>query len=192
MATVTPSKALNDTTLPTAIEHSFSFTLKFVSTFALIVIIILTLLGNSLVIGAFVAFRKLRNVTNYFVASLAVTDILVAVFSMPLWAAYLLTGTVVKIPSRFILCYYKACSSSADEVQYSFQTFNISLRSQIYLHHLHKVMHSEINSYRFGIHSFSAKFSGDIANIVSNIWVVNFFLGTIYYFEISHFFPEIL
>ena len=96
MVNVTPSRALNDTTLPTAIEDSFSFTLKFVSTSVLIVIIILTLLGNSLVIGAFVAFRKLRNVTNYFVASLAVTDILVAVFSMPLWAAYLLTGMVVK------------------------------------------------------------------------------------------------
>ena len=79
------------TTIATEI-HSFNFTIKFISTFLLIIIIVLTLLGNSLVIRAFVAFRKLRNVTNYFVVSLAVTDILVAVFSMPVWVAYLLTG----------------------------------------------------------------------------------------------------
>lgn len=72
--------------------QQFDFTVRFISTFLLIVIIILTLLGNSLVIRAFVSFRKLRNVTNYLVVSLAVTDILVAMFSMPVWAAYLLTG----------------------------------------------------------------------------------------------------
>lgn len=74
-------------------DKSFSFTLKFVSTFFLIIIIVLALLGNAVVIRAFAVFRKLRNVTNYFVISLAVTDILVAVFSMPVWVAYLLTGS---------------------------------------------------------------------------------------------------
>lgn len=96
MANFTPTTTpLNTTTSPAAEEQlmqSFDFTLKVISTLLLIVIIVLTLLGNSLVIRAFVAFRKLRNVTNYFVVSLAVTDILVAVFSMPVWAAYLLTG----------------------------------------------------------------------------------------------------
>lgn len=92
MTNSTGSPTLNITTTPSVEEQSFDFALKFISTFLLIIIIVLTLLGNSLVIRAFVAFRKLRNVTNYFVVSLAVTDILVAVFSMPVWAAYLLTG----------------------------------------------------------------------------------------------------
>lgn len=91
----TPTKLLNSTTSPATTEKEFNFALKFVSTFVLIIIIILTLLGNFLVTRAFVAFRKLRNVTNHFVISLAVTDILVAVFSMPVWVAYLLTGVVL-------------------------------------------------------------------------------------------------
>ena len=70
----------------------FNTTLKVVSTLFLIIIIILSLVGNSLVIAAFALFSKLRTVTNHFVVSLAVTDILVALFSMPMWAAYLLTG----------------------------------------------------------------------------------------------------
>jgi len=99
MANSTPTMILNTTKPPSPDEESFDFALKFVSTFLLIIIIILTLLGNSLVIRAFFAFRKLRNVTNYFVVSLAVTDILVAVFSMPVWAAYLLTGYVSVLTS---------------------------------------------------------------------------------------------
>lgn len=83
----------------TAKQESFNFALQFVSTFLLIIIIILALLGNALVIRAFAAFRKLRNLTNYFVISLAVTDILVAVFSMPVWVAYLLTGPQWKFSS---------------------------------------------------------------------------------------------
>ena len=71
---------------------NFSVTLKVVSTLFLIVIIVLTLAGNLLVIAAFALFRKLHTVTNHFVVSLAVTDILVALFSMPMWAAYLVTG----------------------------------------------------------------------------------------------------
>ncbi|XP_031551702.1 probable G-protein coupled receptor No18 isoform X2 [Actinia tenebrosa] len=72
--------------------EDFDFTFKLVSTFFLIIIIILTLIGNTFVICAFAMFRKLRSVTNHFVVSLAFTDLLVAVFSMPVWAAYLLTG----------------------------------------------------------------------------------------------------
>lgn len=86
------SSSSNNTGSVKPTNESFSFTLKFVSAFFLIIIIILALLGNAVVIRAFAVFRKLRNVTNYFVISLAVTDILVAVFSMPVWVAYLLTG----------------------------------------------------------------------------------------------------
>ncbi|EDO31702.1 predicted protein, partial [Nematostella vectensis] len=55
-------------------------------------LLLLTVFGNVLVIMAFKVFHRMRQVTNCFVASLAVTDILVAVFAMPVWVAYLITG----------------------------------------------------------------------------------------------------
>ncbi|KAK2558409.1 Octopamine receptor beta-1R [Acropora cervicornis] len=83
----TTNSSSNNTGSVKPTDESFSFTLKFVSAFFLIIIIVLALLGNAVVIRAFAVFRKLRNVTNYFVISLAVTDILVAVFSMPVVAS---------------------------------------------------------------------------------------------------------
>lgn len=70
-------------------------TITLVSSTFLIIIIVMALLGNTLVLYAFKVFRKLRNVTNYFIVSLATADILVALGSMPLWAAYLIGGPPV-------------------------------------------------------------------------------------------------
>lgn len=57
-----------------------------------VLIMVLAIVGNVLVILAFKSFRRIRDVTNYFVASLAFTDILVAVVSMPVWLAYIVSG----------------------------------------------------------------------------------------------------
>ena len=57
-----------------------------------VLIMILAIVGNVLVILAFKSFHRIRHVTNYFVVSLAVTDILVAVVSMPVWVAYIVSG----------------------------------------------------------------------------------------------------
>ena len=57
-----------------------------------ITLILATIFGNVLVILAFVLHRRMRTVTNAFVVSLACTDLCVALFSMPVWVAYLLTG----------------------------------------------------------------------------------------------------
>ena len=62
----------------------------------LLLIITMTLSGNALVILAFKKNTKIRTVTNYFVVSLAVADILVALVSMPIWAAYLMSGVQLK------------------------------------------------------------------------------------------------
>lgn len=62
-----------------------------------VLIILLALVGNVFVILAFKRFRRIRHVTNYFVVSLAVTDILVAMVSMPVWVAYMVSG-----PSLFM------------------------------------------------------------------------------------------
>ena len=47
------------------------------------------LIGNSLVCLAFKAVsRRLKTITNSFVISLAMSDILVGAFSLPLWVAF--------------------------------------------------------------------------------------------------------
>ena len=47
-------------------------------------VLALTMLGNFLVIGTVTTNEKLRTVTNYFVVSLAVSDILVGFITLPL------------------------------------------------------------------------------------------------------------
>lgn len=70
--------------------------LNILSFSCLLLIMTATLFGNSLVILAFKRNAKIRTKTNYFVVSLAVADILVALVSMPIWAAYLISGVELK------------------------------------------------------------------------------------------------
>lgn len=56
----------------------------------LAVLIVFTIFGNILVCAAFYLCRELRNVTNYFVVSLAVADLLVGFVCMPFWFTYLI------------------------------------------------------------------------------------------------------
>ena len=75
-------------------------TLDFDSTAALLsLVIFLALFGNGLVILAFYRFHVLRTITNYFVVSLAVADILVACLSMPCWM-YIRLSDIKKIPKE--------------------------------------------------------------------------------------------
>ena len=92
MASHTPGNGSN------AADEEIKFDEKtvFISTTFLVLVILMALFGNFLVIVAFAIFQKLRNVTNYFIVSLAVADILVAGISMPVWAAYLITGPTWK------------------------------------------------------------------------------------------------
>lgn len=85
-----PTPKLNNN--ETNVEEKFDRETILISITFLIIIILLALFGNILVVIAFRVFQNLRNMTNYFIVSLAVADILVAAISMPVWGAYIITG----------------------------------------------------------------------------------------------------
>lgn len=89
MTSLSPSPGINETT---TMPKKFDNETVLLSTSFLVVIIIMALFGNGLVVTAFAVFQKLRTMTNYFIVSLAVADVLVATVSMPVWFAYLITG----------------------------------------------------------------------------------------------------
>lgn len=53
----------------------------------------LAVFGNGLVVASFIRYSRLRTITNYFVVSLAVADILVGLVSIPIWISMLLYST---------------------------------------------------------------------------------------------------
>ncbi|XP_059048460.1 probable G-protein coupled receptor No18 [Achroia grisella] len=67
----------------------------------LFVLIVVTVIGNTLIISAVVTTKRLRTVTNCFVTSLAVADLLVGIFVMPPAIAVHITG---KWELGWILC----------------------------------------------------------------------------------------
>lgn len=62
------------------------------SSLLLFVLVAAGVTGNTLVCGAVAVERKLRNVTNYFLVSLAVADLLVSVVVMPSCIAHDVIG----------------------------------------------------------------------------------------------------
>lgn len=55
------------------------------------ILIVFTIVGNSIVCASFYTFRDLRTICNYFIISLAISDILVAILGMPFWLILQLT-----------------------------------------------------------------------------------------------------
>lgn len=81
-----------------------------------IVFIIAGGLGNILVCLAVALDKKLQNVTNYFLLSLAVADLLVSLFVMPLGAVPAFLGKFSRIaPTSFSFFECKQCNYTRDE-----------------------------------------------------------------------------
>ncbi|XP_064291518.1 histamine H3 receptor-like isoform X1 [Passer domesticus] len=81
-------------TWPTQSPSSeFSLGVLVLLAFLMVLLCLVTILGNMLVILAFVMDRNLRHRSNYFFLNLAVSDFAVGVFCMPLYIPYALTGT---------------------------------------------------------------------------------------------------
>lgn len=59
----------------------------------LFLLIVVTVIGNTLIISAVVTTKRLRTVTNCFVTSLAAADLLVGIFVMPPAIAVHISGT---------------------------------------------------------------------------------------------------
>lgn len=76
----------------TASNHTLLFPLPVTVILGVLsaIVSIATVAGNLLVITSFFVERALRNPTNYFIASLAVTDLLIGIFSMNFYTIYLL------------------------------------------------------------------------------------------------------
>lgn len=69
-----------------------SLTQRVISAIAMSVLIILSISGNALVIASFYYYKKIRrSVTNCFIVSLAVSDLMVAFLSEPFWLSYQIT-----------------------------------------------------------------------------------------------------
>lgn len=81
----------NSTEPPHVLPHALWLTV--ILGFLAGVISLVTILGNITVLLAFGLERTIRQPTNYFLASLAVSDLLIGTFSMPLYTQYLLWGT---------------------------------------------------------------------------------------------------
>lgn len=74
---------------------------------SLLIFPVLTLFGNVLVIMSVARERTLQTATNYFIVSLAVADLLVAVIVMPFGVYYLVSSLLIYLVRRlkYILCF---------------------------------------------------------------------------------------
>jgi tyramine receptor len=73
---------MNETELSVSEAYNWPWT-KIVLIVLFCLLIIITIIGNTLVILSVITTRRLRTVTNLFVMSLAVADWLVGIFVMP-------------------------------------------------------------------------------------------------------------
>ncbi|XP_066441992.1 histamine H3 receptor [Eleutherodactylus coqui] len=99
----------------TALPGNFTFAWTVVLAILMGILIVSTVLGNALVMLAFVVDSSLRTQNNYFLLNLAISDFLVGALCIPLYVPYVLTGrwsfgrSVCKL---WLVLDYLLCTSS--------------------------------------------------------------------------------
>uniref|UniRef100_A0A8B9NA40 G-protein coupled receptors family 1 profile domain-containing protein n=1 Tax=Accipiter nisus TaxID=211598 RepID=A0A8B9NA40_9AVES len=83
----------NETLSTQSPSSEFSLGVLVLLAFLMVLLALVTILGNILVILAFIMDRNLRHRSNYFFLNLAISDFAVGAFCMPLYIPYALTGT---------------------------------------------------------------------------------------------------
>lgn len=73
------------------------------------ILILVTLFGNILVCVSFYSFPNLRTICNYFIVSLSVADILVALLAMPFWLIVQLNNTAWPLTLSTELLLFWSC-----------------------------------------------------------------------------------
>ncbi|XP_061216540.1 histamine H3 receptor-like [Neopsephotus bourkii] len=82
----------NETWSTQSPSSEFSLGVLVLLAFLMVLLALVTILGNALVILAFIMDRNLRHRSNYYFLNLAISDFAVGVFCMPLYIPYSLTG----------------------------------------------------------------------------------------------------
>lgn len=127
----------------------------------LILVMPFILAGNIMVVTAVIKFQRLRTAMNMFIASLAVSDILVACPSIPLYVAYFVKGEVLKKFKYLCLSRYSSvvASMSGSIISLTFISFDRYVAVIHPLHHQTMMTKRRVKYMLLGIWTYDIAFS---------------------------------
>ncbi|XP_066545299.1 histamine H3 receptor [Amia ocellicauda] len=110
------SSTLRDSARISGAAAAFSGSMMVMLAVLMVTLVVVTVLGNALVILAFVVDKSLRNQSNYFFLNLAISDFLVGAFCIPVYIPYVLTGRWMfgrGLCKLWLVIDYLLCTASA-------------------------------------------------------------------------------
>uniref|UniRef100_A0A8C3S9Y5 G-protein coupled receptors family 1 profile domain-containing protein n=1 Tax=Chelydra serpentina TaxID=8475 RepID=A0A8C3S9Y5_CHESE len=110
------SKEAVTTSSTSNLEPQFTLVALVLLAVLMVLLALITVLGNGLVILAFLVNKNLRHRSNYFFLNLAISDILVGAFCIPLYIPYILTGKWIFgriLCKLWLVVDYLMCTASA-------------------------------------------------------------------------------